>query len=244
MNVNDRGLGLTAKQARVLLKFASKEDSDRNKRVVKVVIETKRAHVRATNGVISLELDGEANGKFVGEWSVDRSFFERAVRLVVGVKAILRLHFNRTSLKEALVEENDLETSSFHVPVDAAIADVEFPWGKEGLKVPSRTRKVAACSSLPGQYAALLQEVEDAVGANYTDLYPPQSPDHPWVFVCNDGGATVARGTLKAAKSVAATTGGEDDGEDSEDGDEEPKAGKGKPAAKGKKGKRPQLELV
>jgi hypothetical protein len=230
MNCNEKGLGLTAAQIRVLGKFASKEDSDRNKKGVKVVIDGDRAWARATNGINSLELDGASNGHHHGgEWFVDRGFLEKAVKLVVGVKAVLRLQFSGASLNHAIVEENDVETASFDVPQDAALADVSFPWEKEGLKLPSRSRRIAHCSALPGEYAALLQEVEAAVGANYTDLYPPQSPDHPWVFECNAAGQTVARGTLKAAKSVAATK-GEDEPEEED-----------KPKGKARRGRQQEL---
>lgn len=221
MNCTASGVGFTAAEIRGLLKFSSREESDRDKFGVLVVVKGDRCWARATNGQNSLELDGESDGQLHdGEWFVHRPFLEKSVKLVVGVKAILRLVFSGASLNHAIVQENDLETASMDVPTDAAVADVSFPWAIELLKSPSRSRRIAHCSALPGAYGALLEVVEDAVGASYSDLYPPQDPEHPWVFVCNDAGKTVARGTLKSAKSVASTK-GEDDADD-----DEPKAGK------------------
>lgn len=231
MNCTKNGVGFTAAEIRSLLKFASKDDADRNKRGVKIVVSGDRVWARATNGVNSLELDGVSDGKLKdGEWFVDRSFLEMAVKLVVGVKAVLRLAFKGASLHHAIREENEVEVGTIEVPNEAALADVSFPWDKAALKTPQRSRTIAHCSALPGAYSGLLQGVEEALGVEYSDLYPPQDPDHPWVFVINDAGQTSARGTLKTALSAAATAGdgNEDDDEDSEDKPRRARRGKGR----------------
>jgi hypothetical protein len=230
MNCTENGVGFTAAEIRCLLKFASKEDADRNKRGVQIVVHGDRVWARATNGVNSLELDGVSDGQLPnGEWFVDRGFLEMAVKLVVGVKAVLRLAFSGASLHRAIREENEVEIGSLEVPAEAAIADVSFPWNKAELKTPARNRTIAHCSALPGAYSALLQDVEDALSVEYSDLYPPPDPDHPWVFVVNDSGQTSGRGTLKCALSAAATAG---DGNDETEEDDAPKNGKRKPSRK------------
>jgi hypothetical protein len=198
-----------------LLKFASREDADRDKYGVKFIVEGDRCWARAA-AHNSIELDGESDKQLPdGEWFVRRDFLEQAVKLVVGVKAMLRLAFSGASLNHAIVEENGIETGSFDVPTDAAVADVSFPWTK--LQIPRRGREIAHCSALPGAYAALLQDVESALDVEYSDLYPPVDPEHPWVFVTNDSGQTVARGTLKGAKSASATKGkGDEEGSEDE----------------------------
>jgi hypothetical protein len=221
MNCTEQGVGFNSKEIRTLLKFASREDADRDKYGVKIVVKGDRVWARATDGHNSLELDGESDEQLdTGEWFVHREYLEQAVKLVVGVKAVLRLSFSGASLNHAIVEDNGVETGSFDVPHDAAVADTTFPWAKDLVSVPSRRRTIAHCSALPGTYASLLEEVEAAVGVEYSDLYPPEDPEHPWVFVVNDSGQTQARGTLRSAKSVASTKGtGDEDG--SEDGGED-----------------------
>jgi len=235
MDCTANGVGFTAEELRVLLKVAAKDDASRNMRGVHIsVVEGQnRSWARVTDGDKSLELDGTSDGELNGEWFVDRGFLEMAVRLVVGVKAVLRLAFSGASLHRAIREENGVETGSLEAPNDAAIADVSFPWNREALKLPSKTRRIAHCSAMPGASAALLPVIQNALGVDTFDLYPPESPDHPWVFVVNADGQTTARGTLKTALSVASTT--------DEEGEEDPESEE-KPKRRGRKAR--QQELV
>jgi hypothetical protein len=237
MDCTAKGVGFTAAEIRALLRFASKEDSEKNKRGVKVVVAGDRVWARATNGTNSLELTGASDGKLKdGEWFVSRDFLEFAVKMVVGVKALVRLCFKGASLHRAFKEENNKESGAIEVPDDAAIADISFPWEKAALRTPPKDREIAPCSALPGEYSALLAIVEDALDVEYTDLHPPADTETPWIFVIANKGPTSARGTLKAAKSAASAGGDDGDGE----GDGEGAKGGKKKAGRGQR----QLELA
>lgn len=225
MNSTENGVAFSGPELRALLAFASREESDRDKYGVQIVISGDRCWARATNGQVSLELDGISDGKHDdGEWFVHRDFLVRGRKLITGEKAVLRLAFSGASLNRAIVEQNDVEIATFEIPADAAIAQVSFPSVEKDVKLPTKSRVVAHCSALAGVHAGLLELVQEAMGKDveHCDLYPPKDPDSHWVFVCNDQGQTTARGTLRPMLS-AASTGVDEDGED---GDEAPKKGR------------------
>lgn len=227
MNCTDNGIGLTAAEARVLLKLASDESSDRNRYGINFIVEGEVVLARATSGTGALELDGASSGQFQSsEWFVHREFIERAVKPIVGVKAVMRFGFAGASLRRVTYEENDVPTNGFDaLDKDVAVPDVTFPWDKSRLKAPSKNRTIAHCSGAPGEYFALMAEVEKALGVSTSDIYPPTGPDDLWTIVVNDGGQTVGKLTFKCAKSPAATTGNGDDPGAEDDGK---KRGRGK----------------
>jgi hypothetical protein len=233
MNSTANGVAISGPELRALLKFASKEEADRDKYGVQVVIKGEKVWARATNGQVSLELNGISDTRHAdGEWFVHRDFLVRGGKLITGEKAVLRLEFSGSSLNRALVEQNDVEIASMEVPADAAVAQVSFPAVDKQVKLPARSRTVAHCSALAGAHAALLELVQDACGVEHCDLYPPKDPDAHWVFVCADQGATTAQGTLRPMISMAATAG---------DGHEEDDAPKGK---RGRKNSDAQQEIA